>query len=164
MENKQNYDQSIFDEAYSIKYIKRRKVFKYYLFINTCVCFVGLILFIFRIIKNNDMLIGYVFFSMAIFHIVGMIHAGMYWSDFKKQKNGESIYLKNYHPDIWKNINLYGEIINRFEYLKYIYGKYIPKNVDPIVDRIRNDRRENIIYLLPFLLMLLFIIIVLMNS
>jgi dolichol kinase len=61
-------------------------------------------------------------------------------------------------------INLYGEIINRFEYLKYTYGKYIPKNVDPIVDRIRKDRRKNIIYFLPFLLMLFFIIIVLMNS
>jgi hypothetical protein len=95
IENNQNYDQRIFDETYSIKYTKRINVFKYYLFINSCVCFVGLILFIFKIIKNNDILIGYIFCSMAIFHIVGIIHAGMYWSDFKKQKNGESMYLRN---------------------------------------------------------------------
>jgi hypothetical protein len=82
----------------------------------------------------------------------------------KNKKNGESIYLKNYHPNIWEKINPYGEIIIRYEYLKYEYGKYIPKNDDPIVDKIRKDRRKNIIYFLPFLLILFFIINVLINS
>ena len=101
---------------------------------------------------------------MVIFQIIGMIHGIMHWSDFKKQKNGEAIYLKNYYSNIWKKINLYGEIINRLEYLKYYYCKYIPKNVDPIIEKIRNDKRKEIIYILPFVSILFFTIIVLINS
>ena len=164
IEEKQNYDQRIFDETYLIKYIKRRKIFQHYLFINACICFIGIILFIFRIIKDNGILICYIFFSMGIFHVTGMIHAVMRWNDFKKQKNGESLYLKNNYPDIWEKINPYGEIIIKSEYLKYENGENIPKDVDLIIDKIRKDRRKNLIYILPFFLILFFIIIVLINS
>jgi hypothetical protein len=160
IENEQNPDQRIFDETYLLKYTKRRNIFKYFLFINTCICFIVIILYIFRIIKNEGMVICFIFFSMMIFHVVGMVHSGMYWYDFIKQKNGESEYLKNYYPDIWEKINPYGEIIIGSEYLKYENGKSIPKNVDPIIDKIRNDKKNNIIYILPFILMLLFIIII----
>jgi hypothetical protein len=165
IEDEQNYNQRIFDETYSIKYMKRRKIFLHYLFVNSCICFIGIILYIFRIIRNIDILIFYIFFSMGIFHVTGMIHAQMRINDFKKREDSEeSLYLKNHHPDIWEKINPYGEINIRSEYLKYENGKNITKDVDLIIDKIKKDDRKNLIYGLPFLLILFFIIIVFMNS
>ena len=93
-----------------------------------------------------------------IFHIIGIVHGIMSWDDLKKTKNGETIYLKKYYPDIWGKINPYGHLIWRFELLKYKYGKYIPKNTDPVIDKIMKDDKFFLLYSLPFILMVLFIV------
>jgi len=154
----------IFDETYSIKYINRIRRFKNYLLVNSIICSVILILYILKIHKNLELVIFYTFISMTIFHIIGMIHGIIYWDDFKKSKNGEAIYLKNYYKNIWEKINPYGHIIFRFELLKYEWGKYIPKNTDPVVDDIRKNKQKNMIYFLPFILTIIFILIGFINS
>jgi hypothetical protein len=88
----------------------------------------------------------------------------MYWNDLKKTKNGEAIYLKKYYPDIWEKINPYGYLIWRNKLLKYQFGKYIPKNTDPVIDKIRKDNKKRSIYFLPFILIILFIVIELIIS
>jgi hypothetical protein len=160
----ENNDQRIFDETYSIKYIKRINVYKYYLLINSCICFIGLILFFFRFIKNEGIIIGYIFFSMGIFHVAGGILASIRGDNFKKQKDGESLYYKNYYPDIWEKINPLGEVIIYSELLKY---ENMLKDIDPNIDKIRNDkitlRRKEKIYLLPFFLIFFFNFFVFVN-
>jgi hypothetical protein len=101
-----------------------------------------------------------------IFVVIGFVYNIMYWNDFEKQKNGESQYLKEYYPHVWEKIHLYGELYNMTEYRKYDSGKYIPKNTDPVIDKIRNEKtKDEIIFcLLPFILMIFFIIIILINS
>ena len=101
---------------------------------------------------------------MAIFHVTGMAHGFMYWDDLKKAKNGEAIYLKTYYPDVWEKINPYGHLIRRWELLKYQRGKHIPRNTDPVIDKIREDHKRWWIYFLPFILMVGFIVIALMIS
>jgi hypothetical protein len=157
-------NQRIFDETYSNKYINRINTFFKLLFINFIICFVLLILYKIRIYKNIDINIFYTFFSMLIFHIIGMVHSFMYWNDLKKIKNGEAMYLKKYYPDILEKINPYGYLIWRNELLKYQFGKYIPKNTDPVIDKIRKDNKKRAIYFLPFILIILFIVIELIIS
>ncbi|MDR0321472.1 MAG: hypothetical protein LBI28_08205 [Treponema sp.] len=161
IENAQEH--RLYDETYSIKYNKMKNIFKYMLFINTCICIIGIILYIFRIIsiRNVEIMIAYIFFSMGILYIIDGIHGIMYWSDFAKQKNGDAKYIIKYYPNIWEKINPYVEIFWLWKYREFLLGEYIPKNTDPIIDRIRNDRRKVKIYFLPFILMMFFIITVL---
>jgi hypothetical protein len=154
----QNETQKVFDETYSIKYCNRINIFKKLLFVNSGICFIAILLYKLNIYNNLSFYLNYIFFSMALFHVIGIIHGVMYRNDLKKTKNGESIYLKNYYPNIWKKINPYGNLIFNFEYLKYELGKYIPKNTDPVIDRIRKDKRKTLVYGLPFILMIIFMI------
>jgi hypothetical protein len=157
-------NQRIFDETYSNKYIKRINMFFRLLLINSIVCIILLISYKIKIHKNIDINIFYTFFSMVMFYIISMVHINMYLNDLKKEKNGEAIYLKSYYPDIWGKINPSGALIWRSELLKYQYGKYIPKNTDPVIDKIRKYYKKNFIYFLPFFLMLLFFVIELIIS
>jgi hypothetical protein len=157
-------NQRVFDVTYSNKYIKRINIFFKLLLINSIICLVLLISYKIRMHKNIDVNIFYTFFSMAIFHVIGMAHSFMYLNDLEKTKNGEAIYLRNYYPDIWGKINPSGALIWRSELLKYQYGKYIPKNTDPVIDKIKKDYKKMTIYFLPFILVIVFIVIELIIS
>ena len=157
-------NQRIFDETYSNKYIKRINMFFRLLLINSIICIILLISYKIKIHKNIDINIFYTFFSMAVFHVTGMVHIFLYWNDLKQTKNGEAVYLKRYYPDIWGKINPFGHLIWRAELLKYQYGKYIPRNTDPVIDKMRKEAKMWYIYFLPFILMMLFLIIELIMS
>ena len=156
-------NQRVFDETYSNKYINRINVFSKWLLINSIICLVLIISYKIKIHKNIDINILYTFFSMIIFHVTGVVQGSMYWDDLEKTKNGEAIYLKTYYPDVWEKINPYG-LIRRWELSKYQRGKYIPKNTDPVIDKIREDHKKWQIYLLPFFLIIVFIVIALILS
>jgi hypothetical protein len=157
-------NQRIFDETYSNKYNNRINIFLKLLLVNLFICLILIVSYYIKIHRNIDIIIFYTFSSMMVFHLIGMVHGIMYWNDLKKQKNGEAIYLKEYYPDIWGKINPYGHLVWRYDLLKYQSGKYIPKNTDPIIDKIRKDKRKFYIYFLPFTLVILFIIIGLIIS
>ena len=157
-------NQRVFDETYSIKYINRINVFSKLLLVNSIVCIALIIFYKIKIYTNIDINVFYIFFSMMIFHVTGAVQGSMYWDDLEKAKNGEAIYLKTYYPDIWGKINPYGHLIWRFELIKYKRGKYIPRNTDPVIDKIREDYKKDRIYILPFVLMIVFIVIALILS
>ena len=158
-ENFLNSSEKYFDETFSKKYNSRINIYKKLLLINSFICILIIFFKIIKIHNNIDFILSYVFFSMGIFHVIGIIHGLMYWDDFTKTKNGEANYIKNYYPYIWEKINPYGHIIFRWEFTKYEWGKYIPKNTDPVIDRIRKDKHKRIVYFLPFILILVFIFI-----
>jgi len=149
----------IFDETYSTKYNKRIDVFLKYLTINSGVCFLVILLYALKILNDTTFGACYIFFSMMIFHVTGMIHNVMRHNDFVKSKNGESQYLQRYYPEIWKKINPDRKIFAGNEYRKYLRGKYISEHTDPVIDKIRKEHKRGYVYALPFFLIIIFMVI-----
>ena len=150
--------QRTFDDTYSMKYINRIKLFLKLLILNSIVCSILMLSYVFRIFLNIDVILIYDVLSMMMLHFMGIIYCVMYWHDFKKMRNGESLYLKTYYPDIWGKIHPFGHVVFRNEYLEYETGKYIPKNTDPVIDAIRKDKRKSVLFILPFILMVLYVV------
>ena len=157
--------QRLYDAAYARKYNRRIQMLLRLLAINSVVCVLLLMAYVHTIHDTIDVTIYYTFFSMLTAHLLNMAYLWMYWNDIKTARNGEAMYLKAYYPDVWAKINPYGHIIARGELLRYQYGKYIPRNTDPVIDAIRRDnRRWSWVSALPLALWLLFTVIALALS
>jgi hypothetical protein len=145
----------MFNDNYMKIFEKYYKPVKYWYVLFTLINIVNIC--IFGIFPDYDILVplllpfihnGVVFFIAFIVFIR---------NSMRKWKNGDLEYLKEAYPDVWKKLKPWGDSSNNsFTFLKFVFGGYIVKGHDEIVDNIRNRMAKlNMAILYPFCLILI---------